>query len=250
VPSSKLDVYRKAEPAVLHSAQLHETRALFLNTTRPPLNDVRVRHALSLALDRESLVTKVLKAGQQPALTFAPAGLGGYQPVTLLHEDVAEARRLLAEAGFPDGKGFPKLELITWPVSTAQIEAIQQMWRERLGIDIGIRQHEAKTHLAALIAGDFDLGFYTAIPDYDSATDLLVRLMTGNADNYTRWSDAEYDRLLGAGQLAAAETRLLEALPVIPLYFNTKNFLLRPTVRGWKEDALWTRYYDHVSLKK
>jgi len=248
VPTTKLDSYRSAHPAVLNTVPLYETRYLVVNTTRPPLNDVRVRRALSLALDREALVTKVLKAGQQPALTFVPAGLGGYAPKTRLHEDAAEAQRLLAEAGFPQGRGFPKIELSTWPVSTAQIEAIQQMWRDHLGIEVAIHQHEARTHIAALAAGDFDLGFYTAIPDYDSPRDLLDRLATGNANNYPHWSDADFDRLTSAGQLAGAETRLLDALPVIPLYFNTKNFLLRPTVRGWKEDALWTRYYDHVSL--
>lgn len=248
VPSTKLDTYRTAGPGVLHTVPLHETRYLVVNTTRPPLNDARVRRALSLALDRDALVTKVLKAGQQPARTFVPAGLGGYEPKTQLPEDVTEARRLLAEAGFPNGHGFPKIELSTWPVSTAQIEAIQQMWRDHLGLEVPILQREARTHIAALAAGDFDLGFYTAIPDYDSATDLLERLTAGNANNYPRWSDPEFDRLVGSGQLAAAETRLLDAVPVIPLYFNTKNFLLRPTVRGWKEDALWTRYYDHVSL--
>jgi oligopeptide transport system substrate-binding protein len=248
VPPAKLDTYRNAAPAVLHTVPLHETRYLVVNMTKAPLNDVRVRRALSLALDREALVSKVLKAGQQPALTFAPAGLGGYQPKTRLHENVAEAQRLLAEAGFPNGKDFPPLELSTWPVSTAQIEAIQQMWRDRLGISVAILQREARTHIAALAAGDFDLGFYTAIPDYDSAADLLERLTNGNANNYPRWHDAGYDRLVATGQLAEAETHLLDALPVIPLYFNTKNFLLRPTVRGWKEDALWTRYYDNVSL--
>jgi len=250
VPPAKLDTYRTMQPGVLHTVALHETRYLVVNTTRAPLNDVRVRRALSLALDRDALVNKVLKAGQQPAFTFIPAGLGGYQPKAQLHQDVAEARRLLADAGFPNGQGFPKLELSTWPVSSVQIEAIQQMWSDRLGITVSILQREARTHIAALAAADFDLGFYTAIPDYDSATDLLERLTTGNPNNYPRWSDAGYDHLVNAGRLAEAESRLLEALPVIPLYFNAKNFLLRPTVRGWKEDALWTRYYDHVSLAR
>jgi oligopeptide transport system substrate-binding protein len=250
VPSAKLDTYRNAEPSVLHTVPLHETRFLVLNTTRPPLNDPRVRRALSLALDRGALATKVLKAGQQAALTFVPGGLGGYEPGTSLREDAAEARRLLAEAGFPEGQGFPQLELSTWSVSTAQLEAIQQMWRDRLGISVSLLQREARTHITALAAGDFDLGLYTAIPDYDSAADLLERFTTGNPNNYPRWSDADYDRLVRADRRAEAESRLLDALPVIPLYFNTKNFLLRPTVRGWQEDALWTRYYDHVSVEK
>ncbi len=250
VPTTKLDAYRNAEPPVLHTVQLHETRYLAVNTTRAPLNDERVRRALSLALDRSELTTKVLKAGQQPALTFVPAGLGGYQPATHLTEDATEARRLLAEAGFPGGRGFPKLELSTWAASTPVLEAIQQRWREQLGIEVGLVQREARTHLAALASGDYDLGFAPAIPDYDSATDLLARFTAGDANNYPHWRDAEYDRLVGAGKLAEAETRLLHALPVLPLYFNTHNFLLRPTVRGWQEDALWTRYYDNVSLDR
>ena len=250
VPSSKLDTYRNAERSLLQTVPLHETRYLAVNVARAPLSDGRVRLALSLALDRTALVTKVLKAGQQPAFSFVPAGLGGYQPSARLNEDAAEARRLLATAGFPGGRGFPKLELSTWAASTPLLEAVQQRWREQLGIEVTLVQREARTHLAALTAGDFDLGFAPAIPDYDSATDLLERLATGNASNFTHWSDSAYDRLVAAGgaDLVQAESRLLTALPVIPLYFNTKNFLLRPTVRGWKEDALWTRYYDHLSL--
>lgn len=252
VPFSKLDGYRKNEPALLHTVPLYETRYLVLNVTRPPLNDVRVRRALSLALHRRALVEKVLKSGQQPAFTFIPPGLGGHRSGPPLREDVAEARRLLAEAGFPEGKGFPKLELSTWPVATVQLEAIQQSWREELGISIGLAQREARAHIAALNQGDFDLGFYTVIPDYDSAADVLRHFTRNDAGNQSRWHDADFDRLVATGgaALTEAESRLLEALPAIPLYFNTKNFLLRPEVRGWQEDALWTRYYDHVSLEK
>jgi oligopeptide transport system substrate-binding protein len=250
VPVTKLATYRNADPAVLRTVPLYETRYLAVNTVRPPLDDARVRRALSLALDREALVAKVLKAGQKPAYNFVPRGLGGFQPAGRLAEDAAEARRLLAAAGFPDGKGFPKLELSTWSANVPVLEAVQQMWREHLGIEVALVQREARTHLASLAAGSFDLGFAPAIPDYDSAADLLERFTTENANNYPHWSDAEYDQFVAKSgpDLAKAETRLLEALPVIPLYFNTKNFLLRPAVRGWKEDPLWTRYYDHLSL--
>lgn len=248
VPSSKLDGYRASPEHVLHTVPLHETRYLALNVRKPPLDDVRVRRALSLALDRGSLVGKVLKAGQQPAFHFVPPGLGGYRPAVQLSESAAEARRLLAEAGFPDGKNFPKLELATWPVATAQLEAIQQRWNDVLGIQVALVQREARVHLATLANGDYTLAFATAIPDYNSARDLLETMTTGHAGNYPHWSDADYDRAVAAGATADAERRLLEAVPVIPLYFNAKNFLLRPSVQGWREDALWTRYYDHVSI--
>ena len=251
VPAPKLDPYRAAQPAVLHTVPLHETRYLALNTTKAPLNDVRVRHALTLALDRQVLVDKVLKAGQQPARTFVPPRLGrlpSAAPQDDLVEDPTLARQRLAAAGFPGGKGFPKLELSTWGASTTVLEAIQQRWRDELGIEVALVQREARTHLAALAAGDYDLGFVTAIPDYDSPADLLARFTTGNANNYPRWSSAEFDRLVAAGNWPAAESFLLSGSAVIPLYFNAKNFLLRPAVHGWREDALWTRYYKHVSL--
>ncbi len=248
VPAPKLDPYRETKPAILHTVPLHETRYLAVNTTKAPLTDVRVRRALSLALDRKTLVEKVLKGGQQPAFTFVPAGLGGYQPGTMLTENIAEARRLLAEAGFPGGNNFPKLELSTWGASTTVLEAVQQRWRDTLGIEVALLQREARTHLAALAAGDYDIGFVTAIPDYDSPADLLAHLTSGNPGNYPHWQNPAFDRLVAGAGLPEAEKLLLVDLPVIPLYFNAKNFLLRPTVHGWREDALWTRYYKNVSL--
>ena len=248
VPTSKLDTYRTATPAVIHTVPLHETRYLALNTTKPPLNDLRVRRALSLALDRKILADQVLKGGQQPAFTFVPPGLGGYAPVAALKENTDEARRLLAEAGFAAGRNFPKLELSTWGASITILEAIQQRWHEELGIEVALVQREARTHLAALAAGDFDLGFVTAIPDYDSPADLLDLLTSGHPGNYPHWRSAAYDRLVTGTSLPEAEKLLLDEMPVIPLYFNAKNFLLRPAVQGWREDALWTRYYKNVSL--
>jgi oligopeptide transport system substrate-binding protein len=258
VPFTKLAGYRTAQPPVLHTVPLHETRYLALNTTRPPLNDPRVRRALALALDRTALVEKVLLGGQSPALTFIPPGLGGYQPQARLNEDAAEARRLLAEAGFPGGAGFPRLELTTW-VNSPLLEAIQQMWRQQLGLQIALAQHEARTHLAALAQGDYALALVPAIPDYDGASDLFNRLQTGNPANYPHWSNAAYDRLIATASrldsVAArntayqqAEKVLLDDLPLIPLYFNTQNFLIRPAVQGWQQDALWTRFYKNIHL--
>lgn len=249
-PFSRLEAYRRDAPELLQSVALHETRYLSLNTRRPPLNDARVRRALSLALDRRTLVDKVMKGGQQPAYGFVPPGLGGYAPQTRLNEDAASARRLLAEAGFPGGKGFPPLEITAWGVGNLVLEAIQQRWHTELGIPVAVVQREARTHLAALAAGDYEVALVAAIPDYDSPLDLLQHFTTGNAGNYPQWSNAAFDRLVAdpAG-LPAAEQVLLDELPLIPLYFNNKNFLRRPAVHGWREDALWTRYYKHVSIE-
>ena len=258
VPFSKLAGYRAASPAVVHAAPLHETRYLALNTTRPPLDDARVRLALALALDRATLVDKVVRSGQ-PAFNFVPAGLGGYAPTTRIYEDAAEARRLLTQAGFPQGKGFPHLEIGTW-VNTPVLEAIQQMWRDELGITVTIAPREARTHLAALAAGDYAIAFMTAIPDYDGASDLFRQLTGGNPANYPHWLFPEFDHLVAtASELTDPVTRnatyqkaeavLLDEMPVIPLYFNAQNYLVSPAVHGWRADRLWTRFYKDLSTQ-
>jgi oligopeptide transport system substrate-binding protein len=259
VPFTKLASYRAEQPSRLRSVPLSETRYLALNTTRPPLDDVRVRRALALALDRTALVEKVLLSGQ-PAFNFVPADLGGYAPADRITENVTEARRLLAEAGFPEGRGFPKLELATWPVNPAQLEAVQQMWRRELGLEIAIAPREARTHLASLASGDFALAFMTAIPDYDGASDLFTQLTSAHPLNYPLWRNAEFDRLVAAAATSLdpvarnaayqqAEKLLLTEMPVIPLYFNTQNFLVAPRVKGWRADRLWTRFYRGLSVE-
>lgn len=259
VPFTKVAGYRAEQPSRLRSVPLAETRYLVLNATRPPLDDVRVRHALALALDRPALVEKVLLSGQ-PAFNFVPAGLGGYSPAERITENIAEARRLLAEAGFPEGRGFPKLELSTWPVNPAQLEAVQQMWRRELGLEIAIAPREARTHLASLASGDFALAFMTAIPDYDGASDLFTQLTSTHPLNYPHWRNAEFDRLVAAASTTLdptarntayqqAEKLLLKEMPVIPLYFNTQNFLVAPRVKNWRADRLWTRFYRGLSVE-
>ena len=259
VPFTKLAGYRAEQPSRLRSVPLSETRYLVLNTARPPLDDARVRRALALALDRTALVEKVLLSGQ-PAFNFVPAGLGGYAPAERITENIAEARRLLTEAGFPEGRGFPKLDLATWPVNPAQLEAVQQMWRRELGIEIAIAPREARTHLTSLASGDFALAFMTAIPDYDGASDLFTQLTSAHPLNYPHWRSAEFDRLVASANTSLdpaarntayqqAEKLLLAEMPVIPLYFNTQNFLVAPRVQGWRADRLWTRFYRGLSVE-
>ena len=258
VPSAKLDGYEKDQPTLLRRITLAETRYLALNTQRAPLSDSRVRRALALAIDRVALTDKVMRGGQVPALTYIPPELGGYSPPNQITGDLSEARQLLTAAGFPNGRDFPRLEISSW-VNSPILEAIQHMWKTGLNIDVAIRQREGKVHLAALSAGEFDIGFAPAIPDYNDVSSLFEELMTGAAGNYPHWSNAKYDSLttLAARTLnpsqrielyQQAEAILLTELPVIPLYFNTQNFLIHPRVHYWRTDHLWTRFYQWVWL--
>ena len=264
VPHTKLDSYRREHPAELHRAPLAETRYLTFNTTRPPLDDVRVRRALSLAIDRDQLVQRVLQGGQATAFRLVPAALrapgdSAAHLGSAFRADPATARELLAAAGFPGGRGFPRLELTSWTVGAPLTEVIQAMWKKELGIDVALVTREARVHVAALREGHYDIGFITAIPDVADPANLLDDFTTGSPGNYPHWSDARYDALvaqaartpdstLQSGYQREAEARLLEAAPLAPLYFNATNWLMRPAVRGWHPDALWTRFYPDVYL--
>jgi oligopeptide transport system substrate-binding protein len=261
VPPARLEHYVKNEPALLRRQPLHETRYLALNTRRGPLADVRVRQALALALDRQALVANVLKGGQQPTADLIPAGLGGLPPNASLPvtADPVAARRLLAEAGFPEGRDFPRLEFSTW-TNTPVLEAIQQMWQQNLGITAAITLREGRAHLGALAAGDFDLALMPLIPDYDDPSDAFGEFLSDNPTNYGRWANAGYDReVIEAGRTLEASTRvaryraaekiLREELPAIPLYLSAQNYLVSSRVQGWQSDRLWTRYYQGITLQ-
>jgi oligopeptide transport system substrate-binding protein len=260
VPVPKIETYARERPAEIFQTPLAETRYLTFNNRRPPLDDPRVRRALSLAIDREKITTLVLRGGQLPATTFLPpsvrvepdlrAGSPNSNSVS-----VETAAALLAAAGFPAGKDFPRLELTGWS-QTPVLEAIQAMWKSTLGIDVAITLREAKVHLASLREGTYDIGFINEIPDLADAASSLENFTTGAPGNYPGWSDSRYDALFAPRPLAsppkleagAAEALLLEAAPIAPLYFNTKNWLKSPRVQGWQEDPFWSRDYVGVFL--
>ncbi len=262
VPFSKVEVYARDRPAELHRAPMIETRYLSFNTQRPPLNDPRVRLALALAIDREAIVARVLKGGQPATGRLIPPTVRPSDEAAFTAEhrfDPTRARESLAAAGI-DPKKFPRLEVAAWsPSQTPVLEAVQAMWRETLGIDVGIIVREAKVHLSSLAAGDYDIAFITAIPDVADAAEILGDFVIGAAENYPHWSDTAFDSELArarpiavpaarAAALATAEARILTAAALTPLYFNPKIWLMSPRVRGWQEDRLWSRCYHTVYL--
>ncbi|MEO7412832.1 MAG: peptide ABC transporter substrate-binding protein [Opitutaceae bacterium] len=265
VPVTKLETYARERAAELHRTPLAETHYLAFNTQRAPLNDVRVRRALALAIDRPKIVERVLRGGQQSAGRLLPPQLRGGNDASVAQPwefrfDAAAARSLLAAAGFAGGKNFPRLEITSW-ARPAVLEAVQEMWRQELGIEVAIALREAKVHVDSLQSGSFDIGFITQIPDVADSASVLSDFATGAPGNYPHWSDPAFDALLLAASraptdlrrhalLGEAEQRLIEAGAIAPLYFNAKNWLMSPRVAGWREDAFWTRDYTAVSLRE
>jgi oligopeptide transport system substrate-binding protein len=233
-----------------------------LNVARAPLDRVDVRQALSLAIDREALVRSVIKGGKRAATHFTPSGLGGYEPPAVLRFDPAEARRRLAAAGFPDGRGFPALELMIDAREHHVIvaEAVQQMWRTHLGIDVRLRNQETQVLNAAKRTMDFQIvrGSWNATT-YQDPFYFLGAWQTGGLYNEAKWSNADFDRAIDAtwtsdpaARLAAfrrAEERLLAELPALPLFFSTQVVLVHPSVKGWVPSSFSDRRLKYFWLE-
>lgn len=262
VPLSKIDTYAREQPGVLHTVDDRGVYFYSLNVAKPPLNDVRVRQALALAIDREALVRTVIKGGKKAALHFTPPAMGGYDAPALLRFDPAEAQRRLAEAGFPGGRGFPELELMidAREHHVVVAEAVQQMWLRHLGIAVTLRNQETQVLNTAKRTMDFQMvrGEWNATT-YQDPIYFLGAWQTGGLYNEAKWSDAAFDRHIDATWTAdaaarnaafrAAETVLLEQLPAIPLFFSTRVMLVHPSVKGWVPKPFADRRIKYIWLE-
>lgn len=245
-PNAKIEVYRREHPQELSITPYLGVYFYRCNVARPPLNDKRVRKALALALDREAIVEHVMHGGQQPAYAVSYPGVAGYTPKARLSGTVADAQRLLAEAGYPGGKGFPTMELSynTADNNQAVAETIQEMWRKNLGINITLANEEWKVYLDMQHSKNYTLQRSGWIADYVDPHTFLELWETDNGNNDTNWSNPEYDRLLHAALAAATDEEryaiyqqmdaiLVDELPVIPIYYYTMVRGLNPKVRGF-----------------
>ncbi|MSU69699.1 MAG: peptide ABC transporter substrate-binding protein [Opitutaceae bacterium] len=263
LPFGKVDSYRRDAPHFLRIDPYLDTYFFRLNVRRPPLGDERVRRALAQGVDRAAVVARILRGGQQAATAITPPGLPDYVPPAGLPSDFAAARRLLAEAGFPGGKGLPAIELLYNNSENHRVlaEAVQEMWRRELGLEVRLVNQEFKVVLTERRAGRYQILLSDWVGDYLDAGTFLDLWRSDNGNNHTGWSSPEYDaRLFAAArtidpadrarQLQKAESLMLAAAPIIPLYYNTHVYLLQPSVRGWHPTLLDHHPYKHVWLEE
>ncbi len=245
VPPELLDRLR-ARPDC-HRFDFLATYFLRFNVTRPPLDDPRVRRALSLAVDRRRIVERITRGGEQPAGGLVPPGTAHHQSVRAVAHDLPAARRLLAEAGYPGGAGLRPLRYLYWTAGSgagqehAQIAVeLRAMWGEGLGVRLELDNREKRVFIAAQRALDYDVSQSSWVGDYNDPTTFLDLFQSRNGNNRTGWADADYDALLAqaqaepdparrAGLLARAEQRLVgEAAVVAPVYFSSGFHFYRP----------------------
>ena len=172
-----------------------------LNTTRPPLDDPRVRQALGLAIDRRQITEDVMRLGQLPAVTIVPPGMPGYAtPESGFGFDVAKAQRLLAEAGYPGGAGMRELSILynTQDDHKKIAEVIADQLRRNLGIHVSAYNQEWQSYLASVTALDYDIARAGWIGDYMDPNTFLDMFVTDGGINQTGWSNPAFDALIAA----------------------------------------------------
>jgi oligopeptide transport system substrate-binding protein len=236
VPEELMDVLLKRPD--FHTFNYLGTYFVRFNVTRKPFDDPRVRRALALAVDKRLLIKKILRAGEEPALHFVPDGTADYTSPEEPDYNPELARKLLADAGYPGGSGFPRFEY-TFDASSggaAQIHEdiaveLQQMWHDTLGIQMDLRMVETKILWSMQSRLDYQVARSSWVGDYDDANTFLGMFMSDDGNNRTGWKNPEYDTLITQANsqtdlkvreaiFQKAETLLVSnGAPIIPLYF-------------------------------
>lgn len=258
----KIETYRKKDPDVLRVVPTYASYYYEFNVNRKPFDDARVRRAFALAVDRKLIVEKVTKGGEVPAQSFVPPDPAGYQPQVYWQEDVEEARRLLAEAGYPDGKNFPVYSLMynTHDNHQKVALAVQQMLKKNLNIDIQLENKEWKVYMMARKNLEHDIVRAGWVADYLDPSNFFDILRSYSGNNNTAWKNAQYDELMN--QIAAtadaahrnelfeeANRLLAEEMPVLPLYYYSDLNLVHTSVKGWYDNAMHFHPLKHVYLQ-
>ncbi len=230
-------------------------------TQKAPFDDPLVREAFTLAIDRTYIVEKVTQSGQVEADGFVPSGIedaedgsdfrevgGSYYAATEddYEANCEKARELLAEAGYPNGEGFPVVEYLynTSDAHKAVAEALQNMWEEQLGVTVTLNNQEWASFLQTRKNGDYSIARNGWISDYNDPSSFLNMWVTDGGNNDAQYSNEEYDKLIAAAGTTSDRAERMKILHqaedivvgqdhvVCPLYFYTEKYMLRDGIQG------------------
>ena len=267
VPRGQFDWIKAHLAAELHVFPQLATNYYGFNLRRPPFRDnLKLRRALSLVVDRDKLAQLVLRVGELPAWGWVPPGVDHYTPQSFdyrsapLAERLREAQRLYAESGF--SRQHPvrfELRYNSGEVHTKLAVAVASMWKEALGADVRLTQVEFKSLLQDIDRGDVEMFRSSWTGDYNDAYTFAQYLKSDFGENLPHYSSAEYDALVtraaaetDAGRrealLEEAERVALRDHPLVPLYFYVNKHLVKPEVLGWYDNVMNVVYSRDLTL--
>jgi oligopeptide transport system substrate-binding protein len=247
--------------------EFHETGILQIyyygiNVEKPPMNNVLVRKAIAMAIDRKELV-QMLAGGELPLSSWIPPGMFGYEPQIGIQFDPAKAKELLRQAGYKDLKTFPKIEIKFNTNEDHQriAENIQAQLKKNLGVEVELKNEEWKVYLNTLKTGPSELFRFGWLADYPDPDNFLSMMASFSENNHTRWKNPKFDELLlkGASETdrakrreyyAAAQKIMIEDdVAVIPLYASVSHMLVSPRVENYPISSLDRYDFKGVKLK-
>tara|TARA_B100001093_G_C26858689_1_gene1028772 strand:- start:3513 stop:5195 length:1683 start_codon:yes stop_codon:yes gene_type:complete len=264
VSSDRIDFLQTHHPEWIHFEPYLGTYFYRFNHLVPPFDDLRIRKALSLSVDRKLLVEKVLKGGQKPSFCFTPPSTGGFTAKELFEYNPEKAKVLIDQ--YLEEKGLERMPPIELTYNTSEghkkvAEALQAMWKKSIGVEIKLLNMEWKVFLSTISQGDFSMARAGWIGDYVDPNTFLHMWRTNDGHNQTGWSNKKYDDFLDLAESAddpekrlsyfqECENLLAEEVPILPLYFYVHVTLRHPTVKGWYPTLLDHHPYKFVYLQE
>ncbi|NNG02220.1 MAG: peptide ABC transporter substrate-binding protein [Desulfobacteraceae bacterium] len=247
------------------------SRYAFLNSRKPPLNDVRVRQALAKAIDRMEIIDHVLQSSDVPGMALVPPGLGiggadfreaGGNYGLTENAQVDEAKKLLADAGYPDGKGFPVLDFkyYSHPVIKKLVEATAQMWKKNLNIDSKISNMEWKVYYPEVQKLNYDVAMMGWGADYPHPMTFLDVFLKDGANNHSSWGSVEYDKFVALAKQAVevkkaleymhkAEDVLMNDMAILTFHYRAYNMMMSERVKEWRRSSMGAIYFENAYIE-
>lgn len=233
------------------------------NTEKKPFDDPKVRKAFSLAIDRNFIVDQVTGRGEKAASGFVPAGVydadgakgddfrtvgGDYYSIKSddYEKNIKEAKKLMEEAGFKDGKGFPQIDYLynTDDNHKAIAEALQNMWQENLGVQVNLQNQDWNVFLKERKEGNYNIARHGWIADYNDPMSFIDMWLTGGGNNDAQYKNEEFDKYVKAAKATADQKERMENMHkaedilikddsvVAPIYFYVNPYMMKPNIKG------------------
>jgi oligopeptide transport system substrate-binding protein len=251
--NGELDVVRASTASLASGAnkdQLVEspelsTYGLFMNNAAAPFDNQKVREAFGSAIDRDAYVSGVLQGAGVPTTVWVPPAMPGHidQPDDTLSFNPEHAKELLSEAGYPDAKGFPDVNLvmISSDYNTLVSQFIKSQLETNLGVTVTVTSYDQGEYFDQLFEGNFNATIQSWIADWPSPDDFLNLFYTGSDGNFSAYSNPDFDKLLDDAALKSnasdrldlynqAQTLLLQDAGLSPLYNEVTNIYVKPSV--------------------